>query len=61
MPLNLKNAHDELDDAVDEAYGYMGADDDAPRVAFLFDLYVKLTTTENESKAESKAKKPKKA
>lgn len=61
MPDNLIEAHAELDDAVDEAYGYEGANDDAPRVAFLFDLYVKLTTTENESKAESKAKKPKKA
>lgn len=42
MPLNLQNAHDELDVAVDDAYGYTGGDDDAPRVAFLFELYQKL-------------------
>jgi type I restriction-modification system DNA methylase subunit len=49
MPSNLKSAHDELDDAVDEAYGYMGADDDAPRVAFLFELYQKITAQIEES------------
>lgn len=43
MPLNLQNAHDELDVAVDDAYGYTGSDDDAPRVAFLFELYQKLS------------------
>lgn len=42
MPQNLQDAHDDLDDAVDEAYNYRGSDDDAPRVAFLFDLYEKL-------------------
>lgn len=42
MPKNLQDAHDDLDDAVDEAYSYKGSDDDAPRVAFLFDLYEKL-------------------
>ena len=30
--------------AVDKAYGYKGADDDASRVAFLFKLYEQLTS-----------------
>lgn len=42
MPLNLKNAHNDLDGAVDEAYGYDKGNDDAERVAFLFKLYQKL-------------------
>jgi hypothetical protein len=41
MPTNLVKAHIELDKAVDKSYGYKGADDDASRVAFLFDLYEK--------------------
>lgn len=44
MPANLRDAHDALDVAVDDAYGYMGRDDDADRVAFLFERYRELTT-----------------
>jgi hypothetical protein len=44
MPANLQGAHDAVDEAVDEAYGYEGANDDTSRVAFLFNLYQQLTT-----------------
>lgn len=37
----LDKAHAALDKAVDAAYGYKGKNDDAQRVAFLFDLYEK--------------------
>ncbi len=43
MPKNLQAAHDLVDEAVDEAYGYDKGNDDTSRVAFLFDLYEKLT------------------
>lgn len=57
MPANLLKAHQTLDKAVDTAYGYKGAQTDAARVAFLFDLYQKITSI---LPAESK-KKTKKA
>lgn len=44
MPANLRDAHDALDVAVDDAYNYMGREDDADRVAFLFERYRELTT-----------------
>ncbi len=44
MPAPLRDAHDVLDVAVDDAYGYMGRDDDADRVAYLFERYRELTT-----------------
>lgn len=44
MPAPLRDAHDALDVAVDDAYGYMGRDDDADRVAYLFERYRELTT-----------------
>jgi len=44
MPLNLRDAHDELDQAIDEAYGYEYGNEDAQRVAFLFRLYQQYTT-----------------
>jgi N-6 DNA Methylase len=44
MPSNLQAAHDDLDDAVDEAYAYFGGNEDPPRVAFLFERYQQLTT-----------------
>ncbi|QWD83917.1 class I SAM-dependent DNA methyltransferase [Polynucleobacter sp. MWH-P3-07-1] len=44
MPVELIKAHRELDKAVDKAYGYKGADDDASRVAFLFKKYEELTS-----------------
>ena len=42
MPSALDDAHRTLDKAVDAAYGYRGAKDDAARVAFLFALYQQL-------------------
>jgi hypothetical protein len=42
MPKNLQTAHDLVDEAVDEAYGYEKGNDDTSRVAYLFDLYEKL-------------------
>jgi len=44
MPLNLLKAHQKLDKVVDTAYGYKGAPTDAARVAFLFELYQKITS-----------------
>jgi hypothetical protein len=44
MPANLLKAHQALDKAVDAAYGYKGAATDAIRVAFLFELYQKITS-----------------
>ncbi len=44
MPANLLKAHQALDKAVDAAYGYKGAATDAARVAFLFELYQKITS-----------------
>lgn len=38
----LVDAHKRLDKYVDTAYGYKGAKEDAPRVAFLFELYQQL-------------------
>ena len=42
MPANLVKAHNELDKAVDSAYNFKGAKDDAARVAFLFEKYQAL-------------------
>ena len=42
MPKPLRDAHAQLDKAVDAAYGYKGAHTDAERVAFLFGLYQQL-------------------
>jgi len=44
MPANLLKAHQALDKAVDAAYGYKGPNTDAARVAFLFELYQKITS-----------------
>lgn len=43
MPVELHKAHQQLDKAVDAAYGYKGPPDDAARVAFLFARYQALT------------------
>ncbi|MCX8086265.1 MAG: N-6 DNA methylase [Rhodocyclaceae bacterium] len=45
MPPALVRAHQKLDAAVDAAYGKKGFASDAARVAFLFELYQKLTRT----------------
>ena len=63
MPAPLRDAHDTLDVAVDDAYGYMGRDDDADRVAYLFERYRELTTlfpavTEEETDTDTKNRKP---
>ena len=39
MPEALRKAHNQLDKAIDAAYGYQGKKDDAARVAFLFERY----------------------
>lgn len=44
MPSLLVKAHCSLDKIVDSAYGYKGPDTDLARVAFLFDLYEKITS-----------------
>jgi hypothetical protein len=44
MPAELRRAHQANDRAVDAAYGYKGDKADAPRVAFLFGLYQRLTS-----------------
>ena len=44
MPSELRKAHQANDKAVDAAYGYKGDKADAPRVAFLFGLYQRLTS-----------------
>lgn len=44
MPVELVKAHEANNKAVDKAYGYKGADDDASRVAFLFKLYEQTTS-----------------
>lgn len=59
---SLQAAHDAVDDAVDEAYGYEKSNDDTSRVAYLFDLYEKLTLAPMLEPAEpaTPAKKPRK-
>jgi hypothetical protein len=42
MPADLRDAHTDLDIAVDACYGCKGGKDDAERVAFLFGLYEDL-------------------
>ena len=42
MPEELLKAHKKLDAAVDSAYNFKGAKDDAARVAFLFEKYQEL-------------------
>lgn len=59
MPPALTDAHKKLDRAVDAAYGYKGAHHDAPRVAFLFDLY--RTHVDSLAKAAETAKAEEKA
>jgi hypothetical protein len=44
MPATLRKAHTANDRTIDTAYGYRGEKSDAARVAFLFDLYGKLTS-----------------
>jgi type I restriction-modification system DNA methylase subunit len=44
MPVELVKAHEANNKAVDRAYGYNGADDDASRVSFLFKRYEELTS-----------------
>ena len=44
MPPDLLKAHQALDRAVDAAYGKKNFASDAERVAFLFELYQKLTS-----------------
>jgi hypothetical protein len=43
MPANLLKAHQQLDKAVDAAYGKIKFANEAERVAFLFELYQQYT------------------
>jgi Mg-chelatase subunit ChlI len=45
MPPDLRRAHQALDRAVDAAYGKKTFTSDAGRVAFLFDLYHRYTSS----------------
>ena len=57
MPADLIKAHEANNKAVDKAYGYKGASDDASRAAFLFSLFQKQTSSLPAStKAKRKAK-----
>lgn len=56
MPIELLKAHTANNKAVDRAYGYKGADDDASRVAFLFKRYEELTCLLPSSPAKAKRK-----
>lgn len=56
MPPKLRRAHAANDRAVDAAYRYKGDKSDAARVAFLFDLYVKLTSLLPSEKPKSERK-----
>jgi hypothetical protein len=56
MPPDLAKAHAKLDKAVDAAYGYKGANNDGERVAFLFDLYQKMTSLLGVEKAKKVSK-----
>jgi len=60
MPPELRKAHDTNDRAVDLVYGYKGKKSDAARVAFLFDLYEKLTSLPLKHVGEKKASRKKK-
>ena len=58
MPKELRQAHEENNRAVDAAYGYKGAKDDASRAAFLFKLYEQATSllpTERTKKPRTKS------
>ncbi|WP_368665917.1 class I SAM-dependent DNA methyltransferase [Limnohabitans sp. WS1] len=59
---SLQVAHDAVDEAVDDAYGYEESNDDTHRVAYLFKLYEKLALAPMLEPAEtaSPAKKPRK-
>ena len=48
MPTDLKAAHDENDNAVDQIYRKGGFKNDEERLATLFDLYEKMTEKEEE-------------
>jgi hypothetical protein len=59
MPANLQDAHDALDNLIDDAYAYSGEHRDAPRVAFLFEQYQQLTSllpTEADNEADKGVK-----
>jgi hypothetical protein len=59
---SLQAAHDAVDEAVDQAYGYEESNDDTSRVAYLFKLYEKLALAPILEPAEpaDPAKKPRK-
>ncbi len=56
MPADLLKAHKKLDKAVDAAYGKKGFENEAERVAFLFDLYQQYTSPTAPLEPETKPK-----
>ena len=56
MPPALLKAHQKLDAAVDAAYGRKGFKTDAERVAFLFELYQRITSLLPGSASASRAR-----
>lgn len=46
MPQALRKAHKILDKLVDSAYGYIGKNDDASRASFMFEAYLKATSSQ---------------
>ncbi len=61
MPADLRKAHQALDRAVDAAYGKTNFKNEVERVAFLFELYERLTSMFTSPKKAKKAKKSTKA
>ncbi|HRP28926.1 MAG TPA: hypothetical protein PLG77_10910 [Burkholderiaceae bacterium] len=61
MPPPLLNAHRKLDAAVDAAYGGKGMKTDAERVAFLFELYQRITSLLHAAAAPWRAPRPRAA
>ena len=55
----VRRPDNELDKAVDSAYSYKGAKEDAARVAFLFEKYQELTVPVIEVKKTKKKGQPK--
>lgn len=60
MPPNLTRAHQQLDKAIDAAYGKSKFDNEAERVAFLFELYQHYIEQEAQAKTTTKPKKNRK-
>jgi hypothetical protein len=49
MPEDLRTAHAELDEAVDQLYRKKPFESDEERLSYLFDLYEQMATKEKEA------------